>query len=109
MKVAARLIRKMKSVQQIDKLLSSDAVAETLAPPEPGRPPRPWLLPFISAAFSLQAVGGLGFRRNPTFFFRPEGPGRATPSSRSASARAQNEGKGESGPSMGDGKGYDPA
>jgi hypothetical protein len=60
---------------------------EALAPPEPGSPPRPRLLPFISAACSLQAVGGLGFRRNLTFFFRPEGPGRATPSSRSAAAR----------------------
>jgi len=73
---------------QLTDVPSSDAVAETLAPPEPGRPPRPWLLPFISAVFSLQSVGGLGFRRNLTFFFRPEGPGRATPSSRSAAARA---------------------
>ena len=38
---------------KIDKPSSSDAVAETLAPPEPGRAPRPWPLPFISAAGSL--------------------------------------------------------
>lgn len=28
-------------------------MAESLAPAEPGRPPRPWLLPFISAAGPL--------------------------------------------------------
>ena len=40
-------------VQKIDKNSCSDAAAQTLAPPEPGRAPRPWPLPFISAAGSL--------------------------------------------------------
>ncbi len=55
----------------------------------PGRPPRSWLPPFISAAFSPQAARNLGFRRNLTSFLRPEQPGRSTSSPRSASARAK--------------------
>ena len=34
----------------------TDAVAESLAPPEPGKPPRPRLPPFISAAGSLRTA-----------------------------------------------------
>ena len=42
--------------QQIDNSHSSDAMAEAQAPPEPGRPPRLWLLPFLSAAGSLRTA-----------------------------------------------------